>query len=58
MKQDNRGGKRAGAGRPKSSDPKKSIITIYLTAKEHLFVKKSAEKENKSANAYIRDKIL
>jgi len=48
-----RGGKRHGAGRPKSGNPPRIIHALKFTDKEWENIKIMAGKEGKSARAYL-----
>lgn len=53
-----RGGKRPGAGRPKSDDPRGHTVAIRLNDDEIFCVKMDAANAGKSLSEWCRDMIL
>lgn len=46
------GGKRTGAGRPLSADPRRKKVTVKLTDDQHAAVKAAAAKERRSVSSW------
>ena len=57
QKNDNRGGYREGAGRPKKDNPRCTTVSFVCTAEEKILIDEKVQKSGLSRSKYIVDAI-